>query len=176
MFYRVRDCFYLVGKEEIILALFALTPLYQELHYLFPVSGFYRLDRMPVFLPEFVNLAADLEIFFSRKLHKVGSPVYVLEVIEIWSQQKLRLKSLNPLCSLRVNPYKGLLIVAYIKCEPYYLPHEFRIAGTDRRMQPGHSCGSTRKNHVSFHIRIPVMHKTVPADHARESIIDMSLR
>jgi hypothetical protein len=39
VFDRVEDRLYLMGKGEIILDLFTLTPLYQKLHYLFPISG-----------------------------------------------------------------------------------------------------------------------------------------
>ena len=91
MFDRLEDRHDFVNKYEIIIAPLAFTPLYQEIHYFFLVCGCYGLDSMPVILPEFVNLSTDLEIFLSRKLHKVESSVHIVETVPVRDQHEIRI-------------------------------------------------------------------------------------
>ena len=117
MFDRVEDRLDFVGKYEIIIAPLAFTPLYQKFHYFFPVSGCNRLDGMPVILPEFVNLATDLEIFLSIKLRKVESSVHIVKMVPVRYQHEIGLDLMYPLYSIRIDVYKGG-IVSHVKSQP----------------------------------------------------------
>ena len=71
---RVKDSLFLVGEHQVALAPLPLAPFHQKSHDLFPVGGRDRFDRMQAVLPEFVDLAADLEVVLSREFRKVERP------------------------------------------------------------------------------------------------------
>lgn len=170
------DRILLMGEHGVaVLTALPLAPLDQKPFYFLPVIAGYGFYRSCTVALEFVHLAADGAVIFSRKFCKIRSAVNILKIIPVRNQVDPGAGLLYPSGDIGVNQHERL-VVAYIGCKPDERPEECRVVGTYWGAEPGNTADSAGNDDIFFNIGIRVMGVMIPADHVREGIIAVSLR
>src|SRR5208283_5314807 len=107
-------------------------------------------------LPEFVDLAADLEVVLSRELRKVGGTVHVFKVVPVRDKREGGIELTYPLRCCRIDQDdRG--IVTYLQRKADQIFHERGIAGADGGPEPGHPGKGAGEDDIPVDVRVTVL-------------------
>ena len=164
-----------MGEHLIAFAAFPLAPFDEEALHFLPVIAGYAFNRARAIASELVDLPSNGQVILAWQIRQVAGTIDILEIVPVGNEIDPRADLIHPAGGIGIDQVDRY-VIAHIRCQTNERAEERRIAGADRRAEPGDAAYGAGNNEVFFNISIGIVGVMVPADHVRERVIAVGLR